>query len=152
MRHLFSICDCRRHWLVSLHVGPVFKRRAAEYIASPRQQYTNQASPSFNKLDSEPRPVCIAAIRNLGMRGMLFLVKAITACAAQKVPAGPFLLRQKSNKRHFSAISATMGMDQRLVLWFRNDLRLTDNAALQTAATMIRDNQAAEVSQSLSSA
>ena len=86
------------------------------------------------------------AIRNLGMRGMLFLVKAITTCAAQRLPVGPFVLRQKSKKRHFSAISATMGVDQRLVLWFRNDLRLTDNAALQTAANMIRDNQAAEVS------
>ena len=40
-----------------------------------------------------------------------------------------------------------MGMDQRLVLWFRNDLRLTDNAALQTAARMIREKQAVEVSQ-----
>ena len=77
---------------------------------------------------------------------MLILVKAITACAAQRVPVGPLLLRQKPKKRHFSAISATMGVDQRLVLWFRNDLRLTDNAALQTAASMIRDDQAAEVS------
>ena len=77
---------------------------------------------------------------------MLFLVNATTACAAQRVAVGPFVRRQKPRKRQFSAISATMGTDQRLVLWFRNDLRLTDNAALQTAASMIRDNQAAEVS------
>ena len=83
---------------------------------------------------------------------MLFLVNVIRACAAQRLPFGPVLLRQIPEKRHFSAISATMGMDQRLVLWFRNDLRLTDNAALQTAASMIREKQAVEVSRCFSSA
>ena len=28
--NLTDDCDCRRHWLVSFHVGPVFKRLSAE--------------------------------------------------------------------------------------------------------------------------
>ena len=131
---------------MSLHVGPVFKRLAAEGNAL---QQSNILFSTLHVSVSSIRngaPFRVAATRNLGMRGMLFLMKAITACPAQRVPVGPFVLRQKPTKRHFSAISATMGVDQRLVLWFRNDLRLTDNAALQTAASMIRDNQAAEVS------
>ena len=70
------------------------------------------------------------------MRGTLFLVNVIRACAAQRLPVGPILLRQIPKKR----------------LWFRNDLRLTDNAALQTAASMIREKQAVEVSRCLFSA
>ena len=35
----------------------------------------------------------------------------------------------------------------RVVLWFRNDLRLTDNAALQQVASMIQKEQASEVRQ-----
>ncbi|CAL5221743.1 g3993 [Coccomyxa viridis] len=33
----------------------------------------------------------------------------------------------------------------RVVLWFRNDLRLTDNAAVQQAASMVKKGQASEV-------
>lgn len=62
------------------------------------------------------------------------------------MPLRPFTLQYKSQRKHFSAISATMGANKRLVLWFRDDLRLTDNAALQTAASMIQKKQAAEVS------
>lgn len=38
----------------------------------------------------------------------------------------------------------------RLVLWFRNDLRLTDNALVHQAAQLIKKEQATEVSISLS--
>ena len=72
-------------------------------------------------------------------------LQAITGPAVQGLPLHSVFLRHKGRKRHFSAISATMGPDQRLVLWFRNDLRLTDNAALQAAANMIQKKQAAEV-------
>lgn len=38
----------------------------------------------------------------------------------------------------------------RVVLWFRNDLRLTDNAIVHQAAQLIKKEQATEVSISLS--
>ena len=66
--------------------------------------------------------------------------------AVQVVAFRPVVLQYKGQKRQFSAISASMDSNQRLVLWFRNDLRLSDNAALQTAASMVQKNQATEVS------
>ena len=68
----------------------------------------------------------------------------------QVVAFRPVVLQYKSQKRRFSAISAMSASTEsnhRLVLWFRNDLRLSDNAALQTAASMVEKKQATEVSE-----
>ena len=69
--------------------------------------------------------------------------------AVQVVAFRPVVLQYKGQKRRFSAISAMSASTEsnhRLVLWFRNDLRLSDNAALQTAASMVQKKQATEVS------
>ncbi|KAK9915425.1 hypothetical protein WJX75_009007 [Coccomyxa subellipsoidea] len=52
--------------------------------------------------------------------------------------------RSSRARRYSQAISADMS-GHRLVLWFRNDLRLTDNALVHQAAQLIKKEQATEV-------
>lgn len=52
-------------------------------------------------------------------------------------------VRKVHNRSH--VISAEMS-GQRLVLWFRNDLRLTDNPMVHQAAQLVQTKQASEAS------
>lgn len=55
------------------------------------------------------------------------------------------LARRVSARRQVSDMAQQAVQNSRIILWFRDDLRLHDNAIVHMAATRIKSHQASEV-------
>jgi len=117
-----------------------FPVRECPYKASEKSEDTSAFDSAAHATISTQRKCCL--------RGLLLLATIVPAACFSSAPRAATFLRSPafvaSRRASSPSLSITMA-SQRLVLWFRNDLRLHDNYVIAEAAKMMSSNRKLEV-------